>query len=182
MYKGDHTKGEIELTKECKVFENRFCNFYNDEVLFAGNKPGTFLRLEMKGGHSVAILPITADGKMVFIKTFRHAVRGWGYEVPKGYGSEKESPLESAKRELLEETGMVADKLVHVGLYFECPSTLQNGLNCFIAYNCRKIDSQHLEYSEAISKVVEVDKIEDLPDSAYKDAVTELLVCKYQKN
>jgi hypothetical protein len=68
MYKGNHQNGEIEIIKEVKVYENRFCDFYNDEVLFPSGSSGNFLRLAMKGKYSVAVLPITKDGKMVFIK------------------------------------------------------------------------------------------------------------------
>ena len=92
MYKGDSSKGEIEIIEENKVFENRFCEFFDDKVKFPSGVNGSYLRLAMKGKYSVAVLPITTEGEMVFIKAFRHSARGWGYEVPKGYGSETEAP------------------------------------------------------------------------------------------
>ena len=183
MYNGNHKKGEIEITKINPVYHNQFCTFYNDEVIFPNNKTGNFLRLEMAGGYSVAILPVTTDGKMVFIHTFRHAARGWGFEVPKGYGKTDEEPETTAHRELLEETGMKAEYLEYVGLYHESPSTLQYGLHCFIAHNCTLVAKQNLEYAETIEKkLFIVSNLKNLPSSNYKDAITELLVHKFQNS
>jgi len=179
MYKGNHKNGEIEITKELKVYENRFCEFFDDEVVFPSGATGKFLRLSMKGKYSVAVLPIMKNNKMVFIKTFRHSARGWGYEVPKGYGTETETPLECAKRELKEETGLVAKEFIDLGLYHESPSTLQYGLHCFIALDCEKESDFNLEESEAISGNICVKSLEDLPSSDYKDAISEMIVAKY---
>lgn len=179
MYKGNHQKGEIEITSELKVYENRFCEFFNDECIFPSGAQGNYLRLKMKGGYSVAVLPITRDGEMVFIKTFRHSARGWGYEVPKGYGSEAELPIECAIRELKEETGLVSSNLEYVGLYHESPATIQYGLHCFIATDCERVDNMHLEDYEAIDKTITIKDFTDIEKLDYNDAITEMLVCKY---
>ena len=183
LYKGDHTKGEIELINDDSskdiVYENKFCKLYNDEVRFPSGAYGRFLRLAMTGKGSVAILPVTEDGEMVFVKTFRNSARGWGIEVPKGYCDEKEQPIKSAERELLEETGLVSDNIEYVGLYHESPSTIQYGLHCFIARNCKKVSNLSLEESEAISGNVIVKSLKELPQLDYKDAITEMLVAQY---
>ncbi len=179
MYKGDYKKGEIEIVEECKVYENKFCEFFNDKVKFPSGVDGNFLRLAMKGKYSVAVLPVTKDGQMIFIKTFRHSARGWGYEVPKGYGSETESPEICAKRELVEETGLTSDKLIYLGLYHESPSTMQYGLHCFVALDCEKTDDTQIEDTEAIKGAIAVKDIKDLPSADYKDAITEMIVAKY---
>ena len=183
LFKGNHKAGEIELIKENQeddiVYSNKFCKLYNDEVLFPSGVKGKFLRLAMEGKGSVAILPITEDGKMIFIKTFRHSARGWGYEVPKGYCNENEPPIESAKRELLEETGLISNDIEYVGLYHESPSTLQYGLHCFVARNCKKIRDLNIEDAEAIAGTISVNSFEDLPKADYNDMLTELLVSKH---
>lgn len=179
MYKGDSKKGEIELTKEVKVFENRFCEFFNDEVLFPSGARGNFLRLAMRGKFSVAVLPITKDGEMVFIKTFRHSARGWGYEVPKGYGAENQDHIECALKELKEETGYISSNLIDIGTYHEAPSTLMYGLHCYIALDCEKVSDLDLEESEVISGTIKVSSLDDLPKADFKDAITEMLVAKY---
>ena len=116
---------------------------------------------------------------MIFIKTFRHAARSWGYEVPKGYCNEKEPPIESAKRELKEETGLMSDNFEYLGLYHESPSTIQYGLHCFIARDCKKVTDLKLEESEAISGTIAIKTFEKLPNADYKDAITEMLISQY---
>lgn len=182
MYKGDHTKGEIEIIEENMVYQNKFCKFFDDKVKFPSGANGTFLRLAVGDNYSVAVLPVTKDGKMVFIKTFRHSARGWGYEVPKGYGSQHESPESCAKRELIEETGLTSDNFIYLGYYYETPSTLQFGLHCFVALDCIKVSDVQLEESEAISGAIMVNSFKDLPKSDYKDAISELIVGKYFLN
>lgn len=179
MYKGDSSKGEIEIIEENKVFENRFCEFFDDKVKFPSGVSGSYLRLAMKGKYSVAVLPITTEGEMVFIKAFRHSARGWGYEVPKGYGSENELPEVCAKRELLEETGLTTNKLIYLGYYHESPSTIQNGLHCYIALDCKKSADVELEESEVIDGMIKIKSFEDMPKTDYNDALTEMMIYKY---
>lgn len=179
MYKGDSSKGEIEILHENKVFENRFCEFFNDKVKFPSGVEGAYLRLAMKGDYSVAVLPITKEGEMVFIKAFRHSARAWGYEVPKGYGSENEAPEICAKRELQEETGLSSNNFIYLGLYHESPSTIQNGLHCFIALDCEKTANINLEDSEVIDGMIKIKSFEEMPKMGYKDALTEMMVYKY---
>lgn len=182
MYKGNHKKGEIEILKELKVYENKFCEFFNDECLFPSGMVGNYLRLKMKGDYSVAVLPIMKSGEMVFIKTFRHSARGWGYEVPKGYGTENEKPIDCAIKELKEETGLSSPNFVYLGLYHESPSTMQNGLHCFIAMDCEKKENMQLEEFEAIDSWVCVKTFDELPKLDYNDAITEMMVYKYLLN
>lgn len=182
MYKGNYKNGEIEIINEKIVYENKFCEFYNDDCMFPSGKSGNYLRLKMKGDYSVAVLPVTKDGKMVFIKTFRHSARGWGYEVPKGYGSLDDEPLSCAVRELKEETGLTSSNIVYLGLYHESPSTLQNGLHCFVALDCEKSNDTEIEDFEAIDGCVYVETFDELPKMDYNDALSELLVYKYILN
>ena len=179
MYKGDKNIGEIELLKEVKVFENRFCEFFNDEVAFPSGVNGNFLRLAMKGKFSVAVLPVTKDGKMIFIKTFRHSARSWGYEVPKGYGQENQDHKDCALKELKEETGYTSSNLIDLGIYHEAPSTIMYGLHCYIALDCEKVSDLDLEDTETIEGTIEVSALEELQTDGYKDAITEMLVAKY---
>ena len=57
----------------------------------------------------VEILAITKEGKFVIISQYRHGLGETRYELPAGSCDEGETPLESAKRELFEETGIKAD-------------------------------------------------------------------------
>lgn len=64
---------------------------------------------------SVAVLPVTADGKILMVRQFRPARSRTTIEIPAGAIDGAETPLEAAHRELLEETGHVAETIFFLG-------------------------------------------------------------------
>ena len=69
-------------------------------------------RVNCKG--IVGIVPVTDDKEVLLIRQFRPPVKGYVIEFPAGL-SEKENNLEeAARRELLEETGYSAEKMIYL--------------------------------------------------------------------
>jgi ADP-ribose pyrophosphatase len=87
----------------------------------------------------VAVLPVY-EGRVVLIKTFRHAVRSFVLETVCGFIDPDETPAEAALRELTEETGLVcsAERLVEMGTCFPEASTLQARVALFAAVDCTR--------------------------------------------
>ena len=137
MKLGNHKLGEIEITEEKKIFENRYITIYNDQVLFPGEVKGTYARVSTETDKSVAVLPITKEGNIVLIKTFRHAVRGWGYEAPKGGVLINEDFEKAAARELCEETGILSNQFIYIGEFTESPAIFCGKMKGYIAFDCR---------------------------------------------
>jgi ADP-ribose pyrophosphatase len=80
-------------------------------------RPKRFVRetLEMPDGYtldwyfvdcpaSVMVVPVTADGRVILVRQYRHNLRGYGLEAPAGNISYGEEPEIAARRELEEET------------------------------------------------------------------------------
>lgn len=65
----------------------------------------------------VCIIPIYND-QVVIIDQYRHALDQWLLEFPAGAVDDGETSLEAAKRELLEETGFLADEWMYMGNYY----------------------------------------------------------------
>lgn len=105
MYKGNHLNGEIEIIKENIVFSNSFATLYNDDVKFPQGNKGKYLRFLWNSPYGVIIFPVDANGRILLIKNFRHENRAWSWEVPKGFGETELTPLNCAKKELMEEAG-----------------------------------------------------------------------------
>jgi ADP-ribose pyrophosphatase len=55
------------------------------------------------------------NGTVVYIKQYRHSVNDWKLEFPCGALEDGEIPADAARRELLEETGYIADTLIPLG-------------------------------------------------------------------
>ena len=62
-------------------------------------------------GPIVAVVALTDDDRVLLLRTYRVPARAWVLEVPAGLMDKPgEEPLETARRELLEETGYAADR------------------------------------------------------------------------
>jgi ADP-ribose pyrophosphatase len=70
---------------------------------------------------SVSILPVDAQGNMLFVRQYRVGAKEDLLELPAGVLEKGEDPLAGADREVREETGMAARRLVQVGKAYLAP-------------------------------------------------------------
>ena len=82
---------------------------------------------------SVAILPLLDDGSVCLIRSRRLTVDETLTEVPAGTREPDESPLETAGRELAEETGYRATSFEELIAYFPSPGVLSERIWIFVA-------------------------------------------------
>ena len=96
----------------------------------------------------VNVIAITKDGRFVMEKQYRHAVESINFELPCGVMEEGETPLEAARRELLEETGFGGGEWRELMTISPNPSSMTNMAHCFVAEGVEKIAGQHLDATE----------------------------------
>ena len=60
----------------------------------------------------VCIVPLTAEGDILFVRQFRPVLDGFVVEFPAGLNDRDESLQEAARRELVEETGFTAEEFI----------------------------------------------------------------------
>lgn len=154
IYRGSHETGEIEIVKQDIVFRNKFAKIYNDKVIFPNGSNGKYLRLLWKIPVGAVILPIMPGNKIVLLRTFRHAIRAWSLEIPRGFGDQGESPAETAARELNEETGLTISKLFELGAVTPDSGILGARVPLFIARIAEKEEKHlHKVKNEAIKGI-----------------------------
>ena len=105
IYKGNISKGEIELLEQVEVFRNQYATLYNDEVLFPSGKKGQYLRFTWNAPYGVMVIARDKNGGLLLLHNFRHESRCWEWEIPKGFGEPELTPLACAQKELIEESG-----------------------------------------------------------------------------
>jgi len=83
-------------------------------------------------GAAVAIVPV-CDGRVTLVRQERVPAGGRVLELPAGGVEDGESPLETARRELREETGLHGGEWVEVASFFTTPGFVDEKMHLFLA-------------------------------------------------
>lgn len=90
------------------------------------------------------------EGRVVVVKQFREAAQLETYELPGGGMKPGEDPEAAARRELLEETGLVCGQLVPLGDINNCAFVLNCLTHLYFTEEIIKQEEQHLDADENI--------------------------------
>ncbi|WP_341528379.1 NUDIX hydrolase [Nostoc sp. UHCC 0302] len=99
----------------------------------------------------VNIVAITKNQEVVLVKQYRHGIQKTVLELPGGsMDSQDNSPLEAAKRELLEESGYTSSNFVETGIISPNSATHNNLIHCFLATDVELVADLKLDITEEI--------------------------------
>ncbi|MDP1727322.1 MAG: NUDIX hydrolase [Bacteroidota bacterium] len=100
------------------VYENPWIVLHHEEVLNPLGKPGIYGLLHFK--HlAIGIIPLDEHNNTWIVGQYRYPLKQYSWEIPEGGGKIGIDPIESGKRELLEECGIIANdwqKLIEIHL------------------------------------------------------------------
>jgi ADP-ribose pyrophosphatase len=113
------------------VFEGRKVSVFKADVKMPSGK--TVSREIVAHRGAVAILPLLQDGKVVLEDHYRFVIATELLEVPAGTLDEGEDPAAAARRELEEETGLVAGELIPLGSFYTSPGVLSELMYAYLA-------------------------------------------------
>lgn len=111
------------------------------------------MRLEAKDEHNegnffvleapewVNVIPITNNNEVVLVEQYRYGIEQPTLEIPGGMVDPGEEPLESIKRELIEETGFESACWSSLGKVSSNPAIMTNYTHLYLAEDCKPIAS-----------------------------------------
>jgi 8-oxo-dGTP pyrophosphatase MutT (NUDIX family) len=87
----------------------------------------------------IAIVALTRGRKIPIVRQFRPALEAFSWELPAGLVERGERPIDCARRELLEETGLPAQGIYPLGKTFPCTGRLSNSIHSFFVESGERI-------------------------------------------
>jgi ADP-ribose pyrophosphatase len=135
---GDSRLPWVTLASE-RIYQNPWYALRQDRVRTHTGAEITYTYMEHPG--AVAVVPLTLEGEIVLIRSYRHTVKDWCWEVPMG-GRDTDDLETAARRELREEIGGVCDSLTHVNFFYGNNGVSNIRCDVFLARGVRLGESQ----------------------------------------
>lgn len=110
-----------------------------DQLLWPNDKPASWVVVEFKP--AVGVVAVDDNGIVHLVGQHRYAVDRFEWEIPEGVIDAGEEPIEAAKRELREETGLSASKWTSLGSTHPHNSTCDLTYHMFLAEGLSHGDS-----------------------------------------
>jgi len=137
----------MSIEKITEIFRGRFIDVNVEEVRLPNDHVATMEIVHHPGGAAVVALDET--NRMCLVKQYRHAAKGWIWEIPAGKIDHKEPPLQTAQRELEEEVGRQAAQWRSLGDYLSSPGFTTEVVHLFLATELKVVKNQ-LEAGEVL--------------------------------
>jgi ADP-ribose pyrophosphatase len=119
-----------------EIFRGRIITLRQDQVTLPSGHQITLDIVHHPG--AAAVVAIDADNAVVLVRQFRHAAGGFIWEVPAGTLGDGEAPDVCARRELEEETGLVAAQWAPLGSIVTTPGFCDERIHLFLARELRE--------------------------------------------
>ena len=129
-------------------YENRWIKVTEYQVINPAGGRGIYGKIHFKN-KGIGIIPIDEQGNVWLVGQYRYTLDEFHWEIPEGGGPLKEDPLEAAKRELKEETGLSARKWT--------PLLRMNPSNSVSDEECVIYLAEGLEHGESALEETEAD-------------------------
>ena len=121
----------FELIKSETLMKGRAFSIRRDHLKTPDGRETKYDIIEHGG--SVVIIPIDENGNVLLVRQYRHATGGDLLELPAGTLDDNEDPKVCAAREIREETGMAAGKLLKLGDFYLVPGYSTEFMHVFLA-------------------------------------------------
>ncbi len=168
---------EEKTVRKNYVYEGRILKLRCDDALLPDGNPCKREMIEHTGGACVLYVE---DENVLLVRQYRYCYGEETYELPAGKLNEGEDPMLTAMRELEEETGFIADKLVHLFTVYPTPGYTNEKLYIYFAE--KTVEGRvHLDEGEFLNSCfIPVNEVKEMiKNGEIRDAKTIIAVQQY---
>jgi 8-oxo-dGTP pyrophosphatase MutT (NUDIX family) len=169
-----------KITSEKAIYDNPWINVTEYQVINPSGNPGIYGKVHFKN-LAIGVLPLDEDLNTYLVGQYRFVLNQYSWEMPEGGGPEGTDPLESAKRELLEETGLKASRWTEIQRLHLSNSVCDELSILYVARDLAQFEAEPEETEQLIIKKVPFAQVYQMVcDGAITDAMTVVAVLKVQ--
>ena len=143
--KNSEMNNKYKLIKRKLVISNKkFDVFFDHLITQVGEIVNDFIvikpkKVDARKVAGICILPMYKN-KFYLMKGWRHQFDDYIYQAPTGFIEDNETLIDSAKRELIEETSFIcnSEKIIALGTFLPDAGLVEASVALFLALDCRK--------------------------------------------
>lgn len=160
-----------KIIAEKAVYDNPWINVTEYQVINPSGNPGIYGKIHYKN-IAIGVLPLDDELNTYLVGQYRFALGQYSWEMPEGGGPVGTDPLESAKRELLEETGLKARSWTEIQR-LHLSNSVSDELS--ILYLARNLEQFEAEPEDTEQLIVHKLPFSEVYEMVYSGAITDSL-------
>ena len=163
-----------------QIFDGKVVKLFVDDIELPNGK-GAFREVVRHPG-AVCVIPITDEGEVVMVKQFRYPFSSVLLEIPAGKLEIGEDPLDAVKRELEEESGVVAENVEFIGMTYTTVAFTDEKIYTYMATGLSYTES-HPDEDEflEVEKIPLSTLVDMVMNGEIKDSKTQICILKAHK-
>lgn len=167
-----------QIKAEQLVYDNPWINLTEYQVVNPSGNPGIYGKIHFKN-RAIGIIPLDADMNTYLVGQYRFTLNEYSWEIPEGGGPLNEDPLEAAKRELLEETGLIAANWTEIQRLHLSNSVTDELSILYVATSLTQHEAEPEDTEQLIVKKVHFEEVYRMVcDGQITDAMTVAAILK----
>lgn len=165
-------------TEDRIVFDGKILEVHDDRVMLSDGTCGHREIVRHSGGAAVLLV---LNKKIFLVNQFRYAYGKTIWEIPAGKREKNEKPIVTAARELEEESGYAAERLIFLGQVYPSPGYTDEVIDLFLCDQATCV-GKHPDAQEFLQTCwISEESLEQLIlEDQIKDAKTQIAYLKYK--